>query len=76
VKLLLHFVSGSGIMAAGETGATTGDHSVIVPAAGQFAGHVITLKANSVVVIDGGRHHVDCEWQELVKPSVVVALVG
>lgn len=68
IFIFVVFVTGAELSSAG--------HAVITSGSGQFASHVVTLARDSVVVIDGARHHVDCEWQAVKSPSVVVPLAS
>ena len=43
-----------------------------ITSAGVFGHYLMTPSENAVVVIDGKRQHVQCEWQDVPHGDVIV----
>ena len=47
-------------------------HNRVIVSGGVFGEYLMTPSRNSVVVIDGNRRHVQCEWQDIAHGNIIV----
>ena len=47
-------------------------HNRVISSGGVFGEYLMTPSKDSVVVLDGKRRHVQCEWQNIMHGNVIV----
>ena len=47
-------------------------HNRVIEGGGVFGEYLMTPSRDSVVVIDGRRRHVQCEWRDIIHGNVIV----
>ena len=47
-------------------------HNRVIVSGGMFGEFLMTPSKDAVVVIDGKRRHVQCEWQDIAHGNVIV----
>ena len=47
-------------------------HNRVIVSGGVFGEYLMTPSRDSVVIIDGKRRHVQCEWQDIAHGNVIV----
>lgn len=47
-------------------------HNRVISSGGVFGEYLMTPSKDSVVVLDGRRRHVQCEWQNILHGNVIV----